>query len=91
MNRRLFRVIRRLNGHYQRDAARHFGVSQSAVSKWETGETGIDRRHLRAMHEYALMAAKSLLEPLGIEICRPSPYNRPSSELTPLDSIDSDE
>lgn len=60
-----FRRIRLINGDTQKDAAKRFGISQSAVAKWESGESSIDKRHFRVLQAYAVEAAAKILEPFG--------------------------
>jgi transcriptional regulator with XRE-family HTH domain len=63
-----FRRIRLLNGDNQKNAAKRFGVSQSAVSKWELGESRVSKRHFPALRTYAIRAAERLLQPFGLHV-----------------------
>jgi transcriptional regulator with XRE-family HTH domain len=69
MNRHLFRTIRRLNGDTQERAAKRLGVSQSAISKIETGEIRrMSKTHSEALRRYAMAAVRVILEPFGLRI-----------------------
>jgi transcriptional regulator with XRE-family HTH domain len=91
INGRFLRTLRHLNGDGQTATARRFKVSQSAVSKWESLETGMHRRHLEALRVYAVEACRRLLKQVGLEVSGPSAYDRQPPDLTAMDSIDSDE
>jgi hypothetical protein len=84
-------VLRHLNADGQADAARHFQVSQSAISKFESGEIGMAWKHLPELREYAVEACRLILKRVGLRIDDHSAYNRRDSELTVFDSAESDE
>lgn len=63
-----FRLVRRLLGDTQAQAATRFGVSQSAVSQWESSESRIAKRHFTELQAYAIQAAEVILVPFGVRI-----------------------
>jgi transcriptional regulator with XRE-family HTH domain len=63
-----FQLVRRLAGDTQKQAAKRFGVSQSAVAKWENSESRIDKRHFPTLQSYVLEAARRFLAPFGVRI-----------------------
>lgn len=77
-----------MNGDGQQKAARRFKVSQSAVSKWESRETGMDRKHLPELREYAVAACRRLLRQVGARIDVPAEYDCDDAELSHLESED---
>ncbi|HXX44607.1 MAG TPA: helix-turn-helix transcriptional regulator [Candidatus Acidoferrales bacterium] len=72
MNGNLFRVLRKLNGDTQAAAAKRLQISQSTISKLESGVIHrLHRRHLSRIQRYALDAARVVLEPLGLRVEEP--------------------
>lgn len=67
MNGRQFKQIRIIVGDTQKESADNVGISQSAVSKLETGYIRrLSHKHSERLLQYSLDAVKVLLAPFGV-------------------------